>query len=308
MPDVLHATTTSYLLRPHRPRDRRPQGGRPPHLRARGLLRPPHPVRLLRQGFRPPRVRIPVIPSRPIRAGAQFIGRTSDRRARSWRIARPRLPGSMRRRLGNHSWTTSSAPRRPGGTRGARPWGAVARDPEALGLEACPPVDRAQARNGRGDTGWRGRTRLIAARRSVIPNISSVPLAPFLRRSRADRARRARPRARDVTRPPIAPERRHRGSSNDPIDRTDRTASSPSSLSLSQCDHPQGSRQPPGRRRCHQEARPLRPRPPRQARQGSWATTTTVTVATTSSTSSRRHPRHHRVRRWPRGDGAHPAR
>ena len=48
-----------YRLHPHRPRDRRPQGGRPPHLRARGRLRPPHPVRLLHQGVRPPRVRFP---------------------------------------------------------------------------------------------------------------------------------------------------------------------------------------------------------------------------------------------------------
>ena len=44
-----------YLLRPHRPRDRRAQGCHPPHQRARGRHRHPHPVRC-RQGLRPRRV------------------------------------------------------------------------------------------------------------------------------------------------------------------------------------------------------------------------------------------------------------
>ena len=119
-----------YLLRPHRPRDRRPQGGRPPHLRARGRLRPPHPVRLLRQGFRPPRVRIPVIPSRGFRAEffslVYRVGRATGARGFR-RIARPCLPGSMRRRLGNPSRTSSSASWRPGGFRAARAEGVPSR-------------------------------------------------------------------------------------------------------------------------------------------------------------------------------------
>ena len=184
-----------YLLRPHRPRDRRPQGGRPPHLRARGRLRPPHPVRLLRQGFRPPRVRIPVIPSRGFRAEffPWFIGRTSDRRARVLAHRAP-APTGFDAAASQEPFVDdierALAPGRV--SRGARPGGAVARDSRSLGLRACPPVDRAQGATGGGC--WRGRTRLIAARRSVIPNISSVPLAPFLRVARApDRPRRARP-------------------------------------------------------------------------------------------------------------------
>ena len=142
-----------YLLRPHRPRDRRPQGGRPPHLRARGLLRPPHPVRLLRQGFRPPRVRIPVIPSRGFRAEffPWFIGRTSDRRARVLAHRAP-APTGFDAAASQEPFVDdierALAPGRV--SRGARPGGAVARDSRSLGLRACPPVDRAQGATGGG--------------------------------------------------------------------------------------------------------------------------------------------------------------
>ena len=119
--------------------------------------------------------------------------RTSDRRARVPAHRAPVPPGFD----AAASWERIAdviervlAPGRV--SRGARRGGAVARDSRSLGLRACPPVDRAQGATGGGC--WRGRTRLIAARRSVIPNISSVPLAPFLRVARApDRPRRARP-------------------------------------------------------------------------------------------------------------------
>lgn len=132
-----------YLLRPHRPRDRRPQGGRPPHLRARGRLRPPHPVRLLRQGFRPPRVRIPVIPSRGFCAEffPWFI-ESDERPARAGsgasraRASRVRCGGVLRTHRGRHRARPGAregfARRAPRGCRRAR--FPIARAPS---LSAC---------------------------------------------------------------------------------------------------------------------------------------------------------------------------
>ena len=196
-------------------------------------------------------------------------------------------------------------------SRGARPGGAVARDSRSLGLRACPPVDRAQ-----GATGGGVLARAHAAHRRAPfghpQHLVRTPRPVPSRRSRAG-SRAARPTPARVT------SLRPRSHPSDVIVAPQTTLSignlteppPPPPLSLSR-----SVTTPKARGNLQVVAgvtkKPDLSDPVLRAKLAKGMGHNYYGEPRGPATSSTSSPvvilRHHRVRRWPRGDGAHPAR
>ena len=310
-----------HLLRPHRPRDRRPQGGRPPLERARGRLRPPHPVRLLRQGLRAPRVRLRAIPlSREIdpclaKRVFGFIDAAADAARARGDAARAGGPAA---RAGANARPSACARRRERAptsrpdasrVRRHRPRGPDREDPPALRAPSQSVFRAPPSRNGR-EASRAAAPAPAPARASPRPATGATRAAtgPRARPHRAPNAPRA-PRVTSRSRPDRSTSRardaalvggarlggKYQSSARAmsllyrPGDsRADASPSPPHTLLLVSAVSPPLRRAVTSRWwRASRKARPLGSRPPRQAR-GGMATTTTASPRgrTTSSTSS----------------------